>query len=191
MGSQPMVLIARLDDGRALYAVEREDRGLYVLCQLGSWVNLSQLRAAAVVSKVELPRTTDKHLGEKDNIAVPLITAEASKYSKKKRLAIEAIQSMVKRPSTVESEPPPLSQNEGKPSNDPAMNDVSTQLTAAEIFESVRTQYLEALYSKASITTPLLSHSANITRLHWHILQKDLCQEPAPHFIWTMILRWI
>jgi DNA replication regulator SLD3 len=201
MGSQPMVLVARLDDGRALYAVEREDRGLYVLCQLGSWVNLSQLRAAAVVSKVELPRTTDKHLGEKDNIAVPLITAEASKYSKKKRLAIEAIQSMVKRPSTgllteshpstVESEPLPLSQNEGKPSNDPAMNDVSTQLTAAEIFESVRTQYLEALYSKASVTTPLLSHSANITRLHWHILQKDLCQEPAPHFIWTMILRWI
>ena len=92
MGSQPMVLIARLDDGRALYAVEREDRGLYVLCQLGSWVNLSQLRAAAVVSKVELPRTTDKHLGEKDNMGVPLITAEASKYSKKKRLAIEAIQ---------------------------------------------------------------------------------------------------
>jgi hypothetical protein len=197
-----MVLIARVDDGRTLYAVEREDRGLYVLCQLGSWVNLQQLRAAAVAMKVELPKTTDRTLGEiQDNVAVPLITPEASKYSKKKRLAIEAIQSMVKRPSTglltelpstaMESEPLPLSQNPEQPSNDPVMNDVSAQLTAAEIFENVRNQYFEALYSKAGLTMSTFSYMANNSRPHWHILQKDPYRELEQHFILITILLWI
>ena len=151
-----MVLIARLDDGRTLYAVEREDRGLYVLCQLGSWVNLQQLRAAAVASKVDLlPKMTERLV--QDDIPVPLIAPEVNKYSKKKRLAIEAIQSMIKRPSTglsAESQPTPVepepvlpSQYQEPPLNDP-VHSVSAQLTAIEIFENVRTQYLEALYSK-------------------------------------------
>lgn len=157
-----MVLIARLDDGRTLYAVEREDRGLYVLCQLGSWINLHQLRAAAVVSRAELlPKTTERTI--QDNAIVPLVTLEANKYSKKKRLAIEAIHSMLKRPSTgilTDSEPTPTapqplppSQTQEQPFNDP-VNDVSAQLTATDIFDNVRTQYLEALYSKACFSLP-------------------------------------
>jgi DNA replication regulator SLD3 len=163
MGSQPMVLIARLDDGRTLYAVEREDRGLYVLCQLGSWVDPQQLKAAAVASKVDLlPKTTERPL--QDDIPVPFITPEVNKYSKKKRLAIEAIQSMIKRPYTallaesqptsVEPEPVLPSQHQEPPMND-QVNSVSAQLTAIEIFENVRTQYLEALYSKVYFTLPL------------------------------------
>jgi DNA replication regulator SLD3 len=196
-----MVLIARLDDGRTLYAVEREDRGLYVLCQLGSWVNLQQLRAAAVVSKVDLTSMTEKNLGEKDSGALPLITSGAGKYSKKKRLAIEAIQSMVKRPPTslltesqpsaVETEPLPLSQAEEQISNDPIMTEASAQLTASEIFENIRTQYLEALYSKVCLIRHLFSHRTNKPRLLWHILLKDLYQEPVPLFIWIMIPPWI
>ena len=197
-----MVLIARLDDGRTLYAVEREDRGLYVLCQLGSWVNLQQLRSAAVATKVELRKTTARTLGEiRDNVAVPLITTAFNKYSKKKRLAIEAIQSMVKRPSTslltessstaMESEPFPLSQNPEQPSGDPVMNDVSAQLTATEIFENVRNQYFEALYSKARFMTSPFLHMTNSSRHHWHILQRGHCRELEQHFILIMILLWI
>ena len=101
MGSQPVVLIARLDDDRSLYAVERDARGLYVMLHLGSWVDLRQLRAAAVVSRQDLSRTSETPVGPGAvPQAAPLITPESSKYSKKKRLAIEAIQSMVKRPST-------------------------------------------------------------------------------------------
>lgn len=167
-----MVLIARLDDGRTLYAVEREDRGLYVLCQLGSWANLQQLKAAAVASKVELPKTTERTI--QDNVPMPPITPVVSKYSKKKRLAIEAIQSMVKRPSigrltespTSKLEPLAPSQNQEQPSNDHVINDVSAQLTAAEIFENVRNQYFEALYSKAWLTISLFSCITNNSRLH-------------------------
>jgi len=167
-----MLLIARLDDGRTLYAVEREDRGLYVLCKLGSWVNLQQLTSAAVVSKQELPKTTDRGFGVGDksqNIpAVPVATQESSKYSKKKRLAIEAVQSMVKRPSSLllkESQPvtpvdpevvaEPLhtqASQEEQATQSQNVDEVVNQPTAAEIFENVRTQYFEALYlSKAGV----------------------------------------
>ena len=156
MGSQPMVLIARLDDNRTLYAVERENRGLYVLCQLGSWVNLKQLRGTAVASKVELlPNTSDTMM--QDNETAPLINSEVGKYSKKKRLAIEAIQSMLKRPSIstlteLQSTPKEFQQQlsshtEKQPLTE-LLNDGPAQLTAIEIFENVRNQYLEALYSK-------------------------------------------
>lgn len=173
MGSQPSILIARLDDTRTLYAVERESRGLYVLCQLGSWVNLHELRAVAVVSRQELP----ERAGLPVPTSLPLPIPESNKYSKKKRLAIEAIQSMVKRPSsgllvdpqsdsqpsaldlgpTFTDSPLPIQETPNQESASqeirtfPPVDDVIAQPTAADIFENVRTQYLEALYlSKAS-----------------------------------------
>ena len=95
--------------------------------------------------------------------AVPLATPESSKYSKKKRLAIEAIQSMVKRPSTSlatdsqESPIEPAPATPQLPTGDgvapPPQEEAAAQLTAAEIFENVRNQYFEALYlSKVSLT---------------------------------------
>ena len=166
MGSQPMVLVARLDDARTLYAVEREDRGLYVLCQLGSWVDLRQLKSAAVASKIEsLSKTAVRP--PQESPSTPRITPEGSKYSNKKRLAIEAIQSMLKRPSTCnladseptppESQPIPSPQLQEQASDDP-VNEVSVQITATEIFENVRNQYFEALYSKAWLALPPFHH---------------------------------
>ncbi|KAK0128839.1 hypothetical protein ONS95_000787 [Cadophora gregata] len=181
MGNQPTVLIARLDDTRTLYAVERESRGLYVLLQLGSWVNLQELKAAAIVSRQELP----DRAGLQPSVDLPTAAPEVNKYSKKKRLAIEAIQSMVKRPSTglltesqsdsqtpvVESGPEPVFVDsplsiEGRTDGQettaatsttcvpPAlsMDEVAAQPTATDMFDNVRTYYLEALYlSKASL----------------------------------------
>ena len=157
MGSQPMVLIARLDDDRTMYAIEREDQGLYVLCQLGSWVDLHQLKASAIVSKRYLSGTTERPL-EPGVVpqALPLMTPEPSKYSKKKRLAIEAIQSMVKRPATgplTEHQPSTTSFNSleesrfnGHITAGPVLDSNAAQPTANDIFENVRTQYFEALY---------------------------------------------
>ncbi|TVY85370.1 hypothetical protein LSUE1_G000294 [Lachnellula suecica] len=162
MGSQPKVLIARLDDGRTLYAVEREDRGLYVLCRLGSWVNIQQLKEAAVVSREEMAKGFEnKESVHQPGVPTPLVKSESNKYSKKKRLAIEAIQSMVKRPSTglltdtqpvtAEAEAEIPSQPEEAIVGAPNIDDYSTP-TATELFDNVRTQYLEALYlSKASL----------------------------------------
>ncbi|QSZ29086.1 hypothetical protein DSL72_003596 [Monilinia vaccinii-corymbosi] len=172
MGNQPMVLIARLDDNWTLYAVERESRGLYVVLQLGSWINIHQLKSSAVVAQTERADVPAKGLlsgsTALETSAVPLMTLEGSKYNKKKRLAIEAIQSMIKRPSTPlfplpESQsqsqsaapapaPKPVPEPVPEVQDDtqitvtlPAM-DAITQVTATEIFDNVRTQYFESLY---------------------------------------------
>ncbi|KAF7928204.1 hypothetical protein BELL_0278g00120 [Botrytis elliptica] len=168
MGNQPMVLIARLDDNRTLYAVERESRGLYVVLQLGSWVNIHQLRSSAVVAQTERTDVPVKGLlfgsTHFETSTEPLITPEGSKYTKKKRLAIEAIQSMIKRPSTPllpESRPQSVAPEKvpaSEPQNDtqaticlPA-SETKTQATSTEIFDNVRTQYFESLYlSKTSL----------------------------------------
>jgi len=160
MGNEPMVLIARLDDGLTLYAVERQDRGLYVLCQLGSWVNIEQLRAVAVVSRQEV-KAVEKSFGSGGIATCSLVPAASSALSKRKRLAIDAVVSMVKRPCTglstetptsVESIPTPRSQLKTRlPDPEPPVDEIPTQLTATEIFETVRNHYFEALYlSKVS-----------------------------------------
>lgn len=209
MGSQPMVLIARLDDGRSLYAVEREERGLYVLLHLGSWVNLQQLRAAAVVSRQESHRASDRPLGLSTMPQeAPLMTAESSKYSKKKRLAIQAIQSMVKRPSIsisadatpTEIEDATVPQDQAKDSHSQKMLDTSpilgdiSQPTANEIFENIRAQYFEALYiSKVCrVTTPLYNLAIDTARLLWHTLQRDHYRGRERHSTSTMTrpLTW-
>ncbi|ESZ92222.1 hypothetical protein SBOR_7387 [Sclerotinia borealis F-4128] len=168
MGNQPMVLIARLDDNRTLYAVERESRGLYVVLQLGSWINIHQLKASAVVAQTERADVPVKGLLLGSNAleisTAPFIIPEGSKYNKKKRLAIEAIQSMIKRPSTPllpESQPqsvaPELAvvseaQNDTQTTVPLPALETTTQATATEIFDNIRTQYIESLYlSKTSL----------------------------------------
>jgi DNA replication regulator SLD3 len=160
MGSLPVVLIARLDDGRSLYAVERDARGLYAILRLGSWVDLQQMRAAAVVSKQDLSRADRPPRASSITQAAPLMAPESSKYSKKKRLAIEAIQSMVKRPSIgMSTEPTPTEPQLPTATLKPLMQsrpveqlDINQPFgdaappTANEIFENVRNQYIEALY---------------------------------------------
>lgn len=196
-----MVLIARLDEARTLYAVERESRGLYVLCQLGSWVNLQELRAAAVASKQELPKRSqglDSLAGEP---SLPTITPEINKYNKKKRLAIEAIQSMVKRPisnlltesqsdsPTVPPEAVSTSQSHTPEQHnvEPVVDEVISPLTAPEIAENLRTQYFEALYlSKASCTSCLNILVTNPIRLLWHISRKVLYHELELPSTWTL-----
>ncbi|PBP25431.1 hypothetical protein BUE80_DR003842 [Diplocarpon rosae] len=166
LGNNPTVLIARLDDTRALYAVERESRGLYVICKLGSWVNLHDLKAAAVLSKEELPEQAGLPTPTQSQpIAGPHSNPESNKYSQKKRLAIEAIQSMVKRPpiglltdshaastdpeQVADDFPLPIQNSNQKLDSQenislPTVKDIA-QPIAAEIFDNFRTQYLEAL----------------------------------------------
>jgi DNA replication regulator SLD3 len=203
MGSQPVVLIACLDDGRSLYAVEREARGLYVLLHLGSWVDVQQLRASAVASRQDLSKSSDRMPGYSTlPQAAPVVMPESSKYSKKKRLAIEAIQSMVKRPSislsaeATESRIAAVSletardfQPQERLEVNPSQDD-TTPPTANEIFENVRTQYFEALYlSKVCIAVtifPLILHEIDAFRHLWHTSQKDHYRELVQHSILTM-----
>lgn len=155
MGSQPMILIARHQETRVLYAVERESQGLCMLCQLGSWVNVQQLRGAAVVSQEvgqKLPAQSEFLLP--GTTPAPKDVPDSSNFSKRKRLEIELLQSKVKRPSTahgtesqstqVELGTEPLNMEE--PVQKAPQEDMPLQLTSTDIFDNLRTQYLEALY---------------------------------------------
>jgi DNA replication regulator SLD3 len=163
LGSTPIVLIARSEDGKSYFAVERESRDVYVICKLGSWVRIDQLCGAAVVSRYHLQRGTVNNIegppSAKGAVEEAVITAEPSKYSKKKRLAIEAIQSMVKRPSRDVSANcqvaaavlPKSETNVGLQLQEPGdvmevQDEIVAQPVAADILENIRSQYFEALY---------------------------------------------
>ena len=172
-----MVLVARLDDGRTLYAVEREDRGLYVLCKIGSWVNVQQLKLVAAVQRMESSKSLERGFAVNEThntITIPTPDVDSNKAGSKKRLAIEAIQSMVRRPP-VGLLPDSQSNNPGEPTQageleqpvlgrpvQPHNQDIATlQPTAAEIFDNVRLQYFDALYLSKVRELPLI-HS-NLT----------------------------
>jgi DNA replication regulator SLD3 len=168
MRNAPAVLIALCDDGKSIFVVERMEQNLYVLCKLGSWVSISRLCMGAIISKHQSFKAAASRSGagsvlhknkvESDN------TPESSKYSKKKRLAIEAIQSMVKRPSrdglsTLQDQARPFSQSgtvmESQSSKEPKaeliQEDINGRPMATQIFDNIRSQYFEALYlSKVS-----------------------------------------
>ncbi|TRX93728.1 hypothetical protein FHL15_005404 [Xylaria flabelliformis] len=97
MGNRPVVLIARLESNRTVYVIERQANALYTLCHLGSWVDLEQLCGLATVSCPALIRQQPA-LRSEPTTHVPLTTPQISHTNKKRRLAIEAIQSLVKKP---------------------------------------------------------------------------------------------
>ncbi|KAI1844335.1 hypothetical protein JX266_009429 [Neoarthrinium moseri] len=181
MGTRPIVLIARLESNRMSYVLERQDSGLYTLCKLGNWVDLEKLSSHATVAYTKLirPRSNPAHASMPEATTTP----ELHKENKKRRLAIEAIQSLVKRPArslsiSLPSQAPEAaqvptaveqdvaSQTLGPPSGlspaeknpdleamaatqltkDPVPEQPSSQHTADDIFDNVRSHYFEALY---------------------------------------------
>ncbi|KAI1330818.1 DNA replication regulator SLD3-domain-containing protein [Xylariaceae sp. FL0255] len=97
MGDRPVVLIARLESNKSVYAIERQENSLYNLCRLGSWVDLETLSGLATVACPQLIcKRTDPPLEQ--TAPRPTTTPQISHNHKKRRLAIEAIQSLVKKP---------------------------------------------------------------------------------------------
>jgi DNA replication regulator SLD3 len=168
MGNTPAVLIAQSSDGKSMFVVERVEKNLYAICKLGSWVSPSQLYTGAIIYRHQLstaasrPETASFLHEAKVELQT---TPESSRYSNKKRLAIEAIQSMVKRPSrdglsTLQDDAVPCPQSgnalESQPSRELGpeviQDDINTRPMATEIFDNIRSQYFEALYlSKVSL----------------------------------------
>ncbi|KAI1214152.1 DNA replication regulator SLD3-domain-containing protein [Annulohypoxylon truncatum] len=98
-GSRPVVLIARLESDKSIYALERQKGGLYTLCHIGSWVDLQDLEKVATVSLPQLVKketTTSKD--SRPPPVPPLTTPQLHHETKKRRLAIEALESIVKKP---------------------------------------------------------------------------------------------
>lgn len=97
LGSRPVVLIARMETNKTSYVLERQYGGLYSLCQLGNWVDLEKLSAHATVAYTKLlkSRIIPVDISRPDATT----TTQLHHENKKRRLAMEAIQSLVKRPT--------------------------------------------------------------------------------------------
>ncbi|OBT69328.1 hypothetical protein VE03_01150 [Pseudogymnoascus sp. 23342-1-I1] len=211
IGSTPVILIAQLDDNKALYAVEYESKGLYVLFKLGSWVDLGKLCSVAVVSR---PFTKSQKHGSPQDVAgrgTPANNAfspvESDKYNKKKRLAIEEIQSMVKRPSTSQSlnieqtastESPSMvlpletiqnAQPDPVASVQPLQDAGLEQPRAEDILDSVRSQYLDTLYLSKVSTAYFAKGPLSRARAAFHLdLDSTLHMKDLTQFLDSLVL---
>jgi DNA replication regulator SLD3 len=175
VGSRAVVLIARSETDDAAYALEREGNGRYTLCKLGSWVELGQLSKHATVAygKLLRPRRPSSVTAAENSAAKAQETElPAPRESKKRRLGLEALQSLIKRPKTAdntrsqagEALSRQLSDEGGQSETQPA--EVTTKERAVSytevpppesletparaiadnLFETIRNQYFEALY---------------------------------------------
>ncbi|KAF4978296.1 hypothetical protein FZEAL_5307 [Fusarium zealandicum] len=97
MGSVPVVLLARKESSRAVYALERQDTGLYVVCRLGSWVDLEVLAEHASAVCRERIRPAIRPESRSQGAPSATTTPQLHKDQKTKRAAIEAIQSLVRK----------------------------------------------------------------------------------------------
>ncbi|RFN44590.1 DNA replication regulator sld3 [Fusarium flagelliforme] len=97
MGSVPVVLIARKEASRAVYALEKQESGLYAVCRLGPWVDLDLLAShSSAVCRERLHRVV-KSEHQNPNGPSVITTPHIHKEEKSKRAAIEAIQSLVRK----------------------------------------------------------------------------------------------
>ncbi|CAK7228916.1 hypothetical protein SBRCBS47491_007071 [Sporothrix bragantina] len=103
------VLIARLPSSNSsssgggfssassIFAIERDEAGLYVLCKLGSWVDLEKLgQHATAVCQQRMPAAPTM-LSSMKGQEPALITPQVYKERGRKRLAIAELQSIVRR----------------------------------------------------------------------------------------------
>jgi hypothetical protein len=99
----PCVLIARSESTDVVYVMDRHDAGgsLYVVCRLGKWVNVMELRSKAVACSTRLrdrkKRSGEGVIGDEDEHRAVAMTPAVHRAQKKKKVAIEEFRSLVKR----------------------------------------------------------------------------------------------
>ncbi|KAM3560628.1 hypothetical protein MY1884_002808 [Beauveria asiatica] len=112
MGAVRSVLVARHEATRAVYAVERHADGLYAMCRLGAWVSIERLaRDAATAVCAERVFPVKAETLSPPSLAAAAVTTMTTTTTtlrmdspqRKKRAAIEAIQSLVRKKPKAEA----------------------------------------------------------------------------------------
>ncbi|KAM3433456.1 hypothetical protein MY4824_005969 [Beauveria thailandica] len=110
MGAGRSVLVARHEATRAVYAVERHADGLYAMCRLGAWVSIERLaRDAATAVCAERVFPVKAETLSPPSLAAAAVTTTTTttlrmdSLQRKKRAAIEAIQSLVRKKPKAEA----------------------------------------------------------------------------------------
>ena len=140
LGSTPSVLIARNEGRGALYALERYDHGRYVMCKLGSWVDLGTLIERSTALALDRLRPAEATDSRQADTMGAVTTPRLHKEQKKKRAAIEAIQSLVRKKTKAR----PLIDGNEWPTHDaespllqlPSPNSTSEEAACARAFPS-------------------------------------------------------
>lgn len=176
MGSRPVVLIARLETDKTLYVLERQKNGLYTLCHLASWIDLQQLQGLATVS---CPQFIQKRSNTsiESSTPLPLATPQSHHESKKRRLAIEAIQSLVKKPARPRSVSTPSQLISATELSTPGQNSAASQAdnaasrqdaTSARTLETQNeSQMSRALEADELLATPTADSIFDNIRNHY------------------------
>ena len=99
------ILLACSETTRVAYAVEREAPGLYVVCKLGSWVDLNKLGQGATVVCTERMRAVKPATQTSSTAPAALVNPFLHQEVKKRRLVIDELRSMVRRRSIASKEP--------------------------------------------------------------------------------------
>lgn len=161
-------MVAELEPEGSLYAVERVRCGLYALCRLGDWVNMEELRAAALAVRYFAPPRLDKPLnvmGPKswwECAAISSFDAHEGPRIKRSKANTSGIFQLKMRSSRSQNSPEPSQCRKGAKIPGPATVTAAPELlisgsgpceqqrgielSAEELLETVRCQYLEALY---------------------------------------------
>ncbi|UNI14563.1 hypothetical protein JDV02_001180 [Purpureocillium takamizusanense] len=226
VGSEPSVLVARNDPTGTVYALERQETGLYVVCKLGPWVDLGALAAkATALSRERLWPARPERKQEDEMIAVT--TPQLHKDQKNKRAAIEAIQSLVRKrarsqsvstfddattrgdsatapgnelPSPelkseqqIQSGPPVVPPTTAEaPANLNTLLEQEPQNTAKHIFDSIRTQYFDALYRSMGSLAYFAKGPLSRARSAFHLdLESSLDMSDLIEFLKSLILTTV
>ena len=203
--NQPVVLISQSTVDDSLYAVERVQSGIYMLCKLGHWVKLSMLlRLRAPLDCMQTRKgQCQQHFNTSEDewwrTAAVKVDLEAQDIGSNApglggaygpRLCLQRPQRRSTPQSPVTEAMPAAVVERQVVATLNYMADEPLQ-QPEEILNMIRSQYQEALY--ASMVSPCCCVDITlitdcIIRHHWHILQKDHYLELEPLSIFTMAL---
>lgn len=105
LGATPSVLVAHHDATRTVYALERQRDGLYAMCRLGAWVDIELLAQDATAICHDRVFPVKPELSPPQQASLAGASPHLNSQQKKKRAAIEAIQSLVRKKPKAEPGP--------------------------------------------------------------------------------------
>ncbi|KAL6868486.1 DNA replication regulator SLD3 domain-containing protein [Trichoderma novae-zelandiae] len=215
LGPAPIVLIARNELRGTVYALERQSNGLYVLCKLAPWADLESLAQKATAVRYErlFPVKTERM--EHPN-GEAFTTPQLHVEQKKKRAAIEAIQSqmrkrvrsqsvstvgiMTKEEDTQEPEsllsqlpsPDMSSEQVPLPGSEDNINPGTMTNSAEGVFEGIRTQYFDALYKSMGSLAYFAKGPLSRARSTFHLdLESNLDMADLIDFLKSLVLTTV
>ncbi|KAI9782961.1 MAG: hypothetical protein M1839_004436 [Geoglossum umbratile] len=172
-GEDSVILITRNEDDESLYAVESVGRGVYALCKLGDWVKEKALVGAALWARKEPQHTiVNQDIGGSDsawwkfarvNPPAPSVFEPQGRRAGENDVADVLFSMKQPRPKALLATPHLPDSEPCSRGDQPAINTMvqspelmggtaAIRQSAQEIFDIVRSQYLETLYiSRASL----------------------------------------